>query len=568
MAGLSWLLPVLAGCVTGVDGPPPPRDDLGELGAFVRAAWQGEQGESGPPGIAPAVNVILRAGGGRLADVWESGGPTREQIARAIDVAKSGMAATKRAEADVIELAIVGDVQRYGHRLRDRRLHANYERGMRGVHISYRGIDVWYGPHYQINTNRRIDRIYEVFGAANKAAKDSVETAAVVESFAIDHILVPLDGGPAVRLERGNIHVPVAAVDRASIGRFANKAAQWMAANVRPDGGLTYAYYPSAARESANLNVLRRWLAVTALNRAGLWDASRRAIDHGLARFYREADGLGLIEHDGKVKLGAVALAAMAIHGHPERDRWQDAYEGLLRTVDHLWNANGAFRTFLMPPGRDDNQNFYPGEALYLWAQIYGESGDPRLLERIMTSFAYYRDWHLGVDPASGRARRNPAFVPWHSQAYYRLWRETGDHRLADFVFAMNDWLIKLQQGEGDVAYRDMAGRFYKEGGAYGPPHASSTAAYLEGLVDALRLAEAVGDGARAARYERAIRHGFRSLMQLQFADDIDTYYVGAANRRYVDGGLRTTVYDNRIRVDNVAHGLAAALKYLAKPAS
>ena len=49
--------------------------------------------------------------------------------------------------------------------------------------------------------------------------------------------------------------------------------------------------------------------------------------------------------------------------------------------------------------------------------------------------------------------------------------------------------------------------------------------------------------------------------MQLQFADDIDMFYVSKRDR--VFGGLRTTVYDNQIRCDNVQHTLMATLKIL-----
>ncbi len=57
---------------------------------------------------------------------------------------------------------------------------------------------------------------------------------------------------------------------------------------------------------------------------------------------------------------------------------------------------------------------------------------------------------------------------------------------------------------------------------------------------------------------------GIRSLIQLQFQDEVDMYYI--ADEENVYGGLRTTVYDNAIRVDNVQHGLMAALKIISNP--
>jgi len=59
--------------------------------------------------------------------------------------------------------------------------------------------------------------------------------------------------------------------------------------------------------------------------------------------------------------------------------------------------------------------------------------------------------------------------------------------------FEMNDWLLQMQQWEG-LAYEDMKGRFFNPNKPFGPPHASSTAVYLEGLIDAYTLAKEVGD--------------------------------------------------------------------------
>ena len=48
-------------------------------------------------------------------------------------------------------------------------------------------------------------------------------------------------------------------------------------------------------------------------------------------------------------------------------------------------------------------------------------------------------------------------------------------------------------------------------------------------------------------------------MMQLQFVDDVDMYYV--KDRKYVEGGIRTTVFDNRIRCDNVQHPMMGIIK-------
>jgi hypothetical protein len=221
--------------------------------------------------------------------------------------------------------------------------------------------------------------------------------------------------------------------------------------------------------------------------------------------------------------------------------------------MDHLWQPDGAFRTFLLPPDRNDNQNFYPGEALLAWAMSLALQPDAALKDRFLKSFAHYKAWHLD--------NRNPAFIPWHTQAYYIYYHLEQKPELKDFVFTMNDWLLNMQK-RSRVAYDDTLGRFFDpQNQQFGPPHASSTGAYLEGLIDAFRLAREVGDTARVESYRRSILLGLRDGMQLEFGDEIDMFYV--SQREKVQGGLRTTVYDNAIRVDNVQHLLMALQKIL-----
>ena len=125
----------------------------------------------------------------------------------------------------------------------------------------------------------------------------------------------------------------------------------------------------------------------------------------------------------------------------------------------------------------------------------------------------------------------------------------------------MNDWLLSMQQWQS-AEFSDMQGRFYDPVRPFfGPPHASSTGVYLEGLIDAFTVAKQLGDRVRAENYRVAIVRGIRSLMQLQFKDGVDCFYIKHVGR--VMGGLRTTVYDNTIRIDNVQHGLMALLKII-----
>jgi hypothetical protein len=347
---------------------------------------------------------------------------------------------------------------------------------------------------------------------------------------------------------------PVALADSVISG-----IARWFMSNQDLEGGLPYKYWPSSGTYSGADNPIRRFMATVAFNRMAyaldrqdMKVAARKNLSYNLSRFYRHEGGTGTIAWRGTVKLGSLALAALAILESPFAAAWAEELAQLRRTIDALWQPSGAFRTFLQPADRNDNQNFYPGEALLFWAISLEKERNDALLSRAVKSFYYYRS-HF-------RKNSNPAFVPWHSQAALILYRLTGDTAMRDFIFEMNDWLLAHQQWGGSLE-RDYWGRFYSpQKPSYGPPHASATGVYMEGLVDALGLAQEIGDEVRTGLYRQAIERGIRSLAQLQFRDEVDAYYVSRKER--VIGAIRTESDNNEIRIDNLQHGLMALLKY------
>jgi hypothetical protein len=367
-------------------------------------------------------------------------------------------------------------------------------------------------------------------------------------------------GKPAKAVEtyRGSPLVPTDLPAKKLTDKVISGVARWFMSNQDEDGALPYKYDPSSDTYSSTDNPIRRFMASIAFNRMAqtldrqdMKVAARKNLDFNLRRFYRVENGKGMITWQGSVKLGSLALAALAIIESPFAEKWKDELSALRCTIDGLWQSSGAFRTFLYPADRNDNQNFYPGETLLFWATSLQQKPDPDLLERALKSISYYRRY-FWKDP-------NPAFVPWHTQAATLLFRLTGNSSLRDYVFEINDWLLPHQQWGGSLD-SDYWGRFYSPDKPYGKPHASATGVYLEGLVDALVLAREIGDEIRAESYDRAMQRGIRSMAQLQFHDEIDAYYVRRKER--VIGAVRTESADNEIRIDNLQHGLMALLKY------
>lgn len=106
-----------------------------------------------------------------------------------------------------------------------------------------------------------------------------------------------------------------------------------------------------------------------------------------------------------------------------------------------------------------------------------------------------------------------------------------------------------------------MRGRFYAPSRPeFGPPHASSTAVYSEGLCSAAGVLRHAGDVSTARLFAHAARRGLSHLRQLQYLDVSDLFRFTHPAR--VDGALRTEVYDLTVRVDSVAHALQACLAW------
>jgi len=539
------------------------KADEAQVARLVNSLFAGQTVEGPFPAMLQSANVAayiaLRWKGMEVGSAWASGKTGLASLDAAMQRAKARREGDE--PVDVVEVVFAHNFLPVPFDKRGR-FFSNIRRGLQGMEIEHEGVFFRFGPTTMIATNRSFSKQLERFAKAKKIAEEDRPKTLKLRRFETEQFLVRLGPQAAVtKMFRGNRVVPQSEVTQQTVEGLAQRMSVWLAGNVNEDGRLTYKYWPSQAKESKRNNMIRQWMATTALGRIARRSNSPQVIQiadrnmrYNLANFYREENGLGIVEYDEKIKLGALAMAALAIVEHPNRAGFVRQEQALLRTIETLRKESGSFHTYMKPKERNDNHNFYPGETLYLWSILYGQTGDEAYLEKILKSYEFYRPWHL--------KNRNPAFVPWHTMAYYRVWFKTKADFLRDWVFEMNDWLVGFQAPPND-SYPDVDGRFYDpKRPKMGVPHASSTGVYLEGLVDAFRLARTVGDKAREEVYRRAILRGLRSVMQLEFADEVDMYYI--AHRDRARGGIRTTVYDSEIRVDNVQHNLMAVRKVLA----
>ncbi len=521
-------------------------------------SWPAPKGQCG-------VFVAVRATGSLRAEHWELDGPWAEALPAALTAVVQGLDPQTRRAIDGIEVCL-------NHSLRDvvlpqgRAALADVHRGVRGLEIARGATRLRWSPTEMLARNLSFTEILLREHVRSGSPRDRVASRpANLRLFEALQVWVRLGPEPVFEpMFRGNPVVPLSRVTAVQVRQAAEGMGDWLVRQVQPDGRLPYLIRPGRGTEVGNNNALRQMMASMALGRWARFSGDPRArelqrlnLAFNMRTFFREEDGLGFIENGGEAKLGSAALGALAILESPWRSEYAPQEAALLRLVGRLWRPDGSFQTYFRPAGRAGNENFYPGEALLLWASLIDRGERPDLLNAFHLSYEHYRGWHL--DPS----HRNPAFIPWHTKADVLVWRKTRDPGLRDFVFTMNDWLLQMQQWDRAI-HPDLRGRFHlPTAPGFGPPHASSTGVYLEGLADAFWLARETGDEARAARYRLAILRGIRSLLQLQFVDDIDLFY--APRPGLVRGGVRTTVYNNEIRIDNVQHGLMALLNVLSK---
>ena len=432
------------------------------------------------------------------------------------------------------------------------------------MEIELRGEVVRLAPTRMLAANLGFERALEKFLEERGVGPGEFAAEGRLRSFTADqYLLASGKGRSPLEIFRGATLVdPAPSTHEARAAEVADGIGQWMLANLSADGGLPYKYWPSRGSESPADNAIRRFLASLSLARLGelrgsarFRDAATRNLRFNLARYFQDiGGGRGAIVEPTGAKLGASAVAGLAILENPASEEFSRELAMLAAGIDSLADDELGFRTFFFPPERDgENWNFYSGEALLFWAET-ARRGLPVApsLERCGAAFERCRERH--------RRNRNPAFVPWHSQACTSLYARTGRREFADFVLEMNDWLLPMQQWDG--LDPDLRGRFHDpRRPEFGPPHAASTGAYMEGLGDAVALARVLGDEERTTAYERCVHRGLRSLRQLQFRDERDAFYISRRDR--VLGALRTEVYDNAVRLDSAAHALLAAIKVL-----
>jgi len=311
---------------------------------------------------------------------------------------------------------------------------------------------------------------------------------------------------------------------------------------------LQYMYYPSSDKYSSSNNYVRQLATLWSITKLKdfFQDSSFDNLTKETLNYYLDYSvciedySFIMISNEAKLAYNAfLILSLLHVPDYPDNKKWLTL---LAKGIISLQNIDGSFNTYFVSD-RNTGIDYYPGEAMLALIKLYNKTGERTYLDSVYKAFYYYRRYW--------RNNKNTAFIPWHSQIYFLLYKEIKDPQIKDFVFEMNDWLINNYQIYSD-AYVDEIGGFPK-----GNPR-NSTSSYLEGITDAYLLARDIEDNLYINKYQNAIRLGVRFILLTQYTED-NAFYI--ENQKRALGGFRHSLISNTQRIDYTQHAIMALMK-------
>lgn len=407
-----------------------------------------------------------------------------------------------------------------------------------------------------------ISKGIEVYEAAQSLAQQlapSTDHLAGAELFLFrtTHWHELTSGGQVVQLHRGLVRVDPSEVTDENLARTIDRLAAYIVYRQLPTGWFSYQYEPSIDTYIEDDNLVRQagvaWvLAIHGrdYDKTASLGASEKALKRLAARVVDLPDvpGAGfVVGRKDRHKLGITALTALGMFDHPADEKFAETRRKLIEGIYWLQRPSGKFITAFPPTRKLSDQYYFPGEALLALVRSYEHQPSQRAVDAFNAAFKFY--------PQFFRDNPMPPFVPWQAQAFVRMAIPTKKRAYADYVFEMTDWLLTKQYTPQNCPWPELRGGI----AAYvNAPPGVATAAYLEGIADALLLARTFGDQERAVRYETAVRLAARFVMQLQIRPE-EAYYIHSLPDSV--WGVRTTLTRNHLRIDHTQHALMALMK-------
>ena len=336
------------------------------------------------------------------------------------------------------------------------------------------------------------------------------------------------------------------------------QAAAWLLRHQRADGSFAYEYAPPSDEDDGGWTwfdqLVRQcgsaWgiATVARLTRdRKIGEAAARAIGGILDRHLRR-DGPGrlfyLEDMYGEAKLGAPPLLLMAISELGASFRIpRETVDQLTASLLAVQSRDGRLGTTARGMELEGSETYYAGQIVLALARQYAIRKRPRLRSAVERSLRHYEQRWQDED------ERDLSFTTWMIQACDQWHALTNEESARDYAYAMADWAIEEQHGE-DAENPLWVGAFQNTPGI-------GTAAYSEGVVSALAIAQRDGNAERAERYRESLILSMRFLLSLSL-DGPEHALVGGPEHI---GGVRSALHRSGLRCDNAQHYLMSMLR-------
>ncbi len=336
------------------------------------------------------------------------------------------------------------------------------------------------------------------------------------------------------------------------------QAAAWLLHHQRPDGSFAYEYSPPSDESEGGWTwfdqLVRQcgcaWgiATVARLTRdRRIGEAAARAIGGILDRHLRR-DGPGrlfyLEDMYGEAKLGAPPLLLMAISELGASFRVpRETVDQLTASLLAVQSRDGRLGTTARGMELEGSETYYAGQIVLALARQYAIRKRPRLRTAVERSLRHYEQrWQVEDE-------RDLSFTTWMIQACDQWHALTNDEAARDYAYAMADWALEEQHGE-EAENPLWVGAFQSTPGI-------GTAAYSEGIVSALAIAQRDGNAERAERYRESLILSMRFLLSLSL-DGPEHALVGGPEHI---GGVRSALHRPGLRCDNAQHYLMSMIR-------
>lgn len=498
---------------------------------------------------------------GRLSYHQSGFSQTRETVLR--EWLSPGSAARL---SEALEIGVASQVLDYGQQEPPRA-----EKGLWGLYLTGFSHDLSLAPNEFARSPRTLQKTFQHYQQSRGVLR--------ARKFRGPQWLIR--NGQATPIVRGEALIPLAEVTPQRIQQAAIALGRFEGRLVRQNyGHFPYRFQvldgkPSEQERILVRNVLGTWSLANFAKWTGK-DQDREVallnIKTTVGRFGHWVDDAAYIADREFAFLGSQAFVALAILNLPQPPadllRWERGIaQAILKSVRKKDDGYSYFVTTLPLPGlpppdpgynpeKDPNQDFFPGETLtYLAAKARQDPAGP-WLDTYDQVFPTYRQ----------RFRRipHPAAVPWLAQACVQRYRCDKSSEARDFAFEVVDWHLDNLQPFAEMDPFLRGSPINPNHKRYGPVSATSgPGVQLEGLVEAYWLARVLDDKPRQQRYQSAILETSRYLIQMQYRDPEELYWLAPALRAAPQGGLRDMPWDHRIQSDSAAHALNAWVHYL-----